>query len=150
MAITVTSPAFATGEPIPRKHAYRPEGQNISPALRWAGVPEGAKELALLCDDPDAPMAEPWVHWMLYGIPATAAGLDERERKGVAGENSWEEGGYGGPFPPKGHGIHHYHFKLYALDAPLGLKPGATKAELLKAMKGHILAQGELVGTYSR
>ena len=150
MAITVTSPAFAAGERIPNKHAYRPEGQNISPPLRWSGVPAGARELALVCDDPDAPVDEPWVHWLLYRIPATAAGLDEGERKGAAGENSWEEAGYGGPFPPKGHGTHHYHFRLYALDAPLALKPGATKAQLLKAMKGHVLAEGELVGTYSR
>lgn len=148
MAITVTSPAFAAGERIPKKHAYRPEGQNVPPALRWTGMPAGARELALICDDPDAPVAEPWVHWVLYGIPATATGLPEGA--GVEGENSWEEGGYGGPFPPKGHGTHHYHFKVYALDVELDLGPGATKAQLLKAMKGHVLAEGELVGTYSR
>lgn len=150
MAITVTSPAFAQGERIPKKHAYRPEGTNVSPPLQWSGVPAGAKELALLCDDPDAPTNEPWVHWVLYKIPATATGLKEGAANGVAGENSWEEGGYGGPMPPAGHGTHHYHFKLFALDAPTNLKPGATKKDLLKAIQGHVLAQGELVGTYSR
>ncbi len=150
MAITVTSPAFAAGERIPKKHAYAPEGENVSPALLWSGVPKGAKELALLCDDPDAPMAEPWVHWVLYKLPATATGLAEGTDEGVAGTNSWDEEGWGGPLPPKGHGTHHYHFKVFALDASLDLKAGATKADVLKAMKGHVLAEGELVGTYSR
>jgi len=150
MAISVTSPAFAPGERIPKKFAFKPEGENVSPALAWSGVPAGAKELALLCDDPDAPRAEPWVHWVLYRIPATAKGLDEGTRVGVSGSNSWDEGGWGGPFPPKGHGTHHYHFKVFALDTPVSLEPLATKADLMKAIKGHVLAQGELVGTYSR
>jgi Raf kinase inhibitor-like YbhB/YbcL family protein len=150
MAITVTSPAFAPGERIPKKHAYAPEGANISPALRWSGVPKPTKELALLCDDPDAPMAEPWVHWVLYKLPPTATGLQEGTAEGIAGVNSWDEEAWGGPLPPKGHGTHHYHFKVFALDAALDLKAGATKADLLKAIKGHVLAQGELVGTYSR
>jgi Raf kinase inhibitor-like YbhB/YbcL family protein len=150
MAITVTSPAFAPGERIPKKHAYAPEGENVSPAIRWSGVPKAAKELVLLCDDPDAPMAEPWVHWVLCKLPATATGLEEGTDLGVAGVNSWDEEGWGGPLPPKGHGTHHYHFKVFALDAALDLKSGATKADLLKAIKGHVLARGEVVGTYSR
>jgi Raf kinase inhibitor-like YbhB/YbcL family protein len=150
MAITVTSPSFAAGERIPKKYAYEPEGENVSPPLRWSGLPEGTKELALLCDDPDAPMAEPWVHWVLFGLPATAKGIDEGKEPGVPGVNSWNKPGWGGPLPPKGHGTHHYHFKLYALGAPVALKKGATKADLLKAIEGHVLAQGELVGTYSR
>ncbi|HEX5136148.1 MAG TPA: YbhB/YbcL family Raf kinase inhibitor-like protein [Planctomycetota bacterium] len=150
MAITVTSPSFAPGERIPKKHAYAPEGENVSPALRWSGVPRSAKELALLCDDPDAPMDEPWVHWVLFKIPTDATGLDEGAKVGVAGGNSWSKPGWGGPLPPKGHGIHHYHFKVFALDAPLALKKGATKADLLKAIQGHVLSEGEIVGTYSR
>ena len=150
MAIAITSPAFAAGERIPKKHAYRPEGQNVSPALRWSGVPEGTKELALLCDDPDAPRPEPWVHWVLAGIPATATSLDEGAKVGTAGKNSWDENGWGGPLPPPGHGTHHYHFQLFAIDTRLDLKPGASKQALLKAIKGHVLDQGELVGTYSR
>lgn len=157
--LTVTSPAFAAGAPIPSRHAYRGEGKNLSPALAWRGVPAGARELALLCDDPDAPRPQPWVHWIAYGLPADLVGLSEgagatgedlRGTPGHQGLNSWDELGWGGPLPPRGHGTHHYHFQLYALDAPLELRPGATKDELLGALAGHVLAQGELVGTYER
>lgn len=149
--LTLTSAAFAAGAPIPQRFAYTGEGENVSPPLAWSGVPAGAQELALICDDPDAPSSEPWVHWVLYGIPASASGLAEGETGGaVAGQNGWGEAGWGGPFPPPGHGVHHYHFKLYALDAPVGLAPGATKPALLQAIEGHVLATAELVGTYER
>ena len=157
MTITVTSEAFQSGQAIPKK--YTGEGEDLSPPLGWAGVPDGTKELALIVDDPDAPRPTPWVHWVIYKIPGEAKGLPEgiektskpRDPAGVLqGQNSWPRLGYGGPMPPRGHGVHHYHFKLHALDAPLAVEPGLDKERLLKAMAGHILAEGELVGTYQR
>ena len=158
--ITVTSEAFKSGEPIPKK--YSEDGSDVSPPLSWQNVPTAAKELALICDDPDAPTSEPWVHWLIYKIPADTNKLPEgvaadAELKSPAGarqgKNSWKMGktvGYRGPAPPKGHGVHHYHFHLYALDAPLSIESKADKKQLLGAMKGHVLAEGELVGTYER
>lgn len=160
MTIQLTSTAVTEGKPIPRKHTG--EGVDVSPALAWSGVPEGTKELALICDDPDAPRPEPWVHWVIYKIPPTTKGLpegvarDERLKEpagALQGENSWPKGenlGYLGPMPPPGHGVHRYFFKLYALDATLDVKPGLDKDGLLRAMKGHILAEGQLMGTYRR
>ena len=156
MSLTVRSSAFDNNTRIPEK--YTGDGQDISPPLTWSGVPEGTKELALICDDPDAPMAEPWVHWVIYKLPPDCTGLPENVPKtgtltsptgGLQGANSWGKLGYGGPAPPPGP-VHHYHFKLYALDAPLNLGPGADKKKLLDAMKGHTLAEGEFVGTYQR
>ncbi len=159
-AIVVRSFAFRSGELIPRRHAYPDEGQNVSPALSWSNVPAAAKELALICDDPDAPTAKPWVHWVIYKIPPSVAGLaegipaDATELTQPAGArqglNSWKRSGWGGPMPPEGDPPHHYHFRVYALDAPLALAAGATKEELLRAMSGHVVAQGEVVGTYRR
>jgi Raf kinase inhibitor-like YbhB/YbcL family protein len=157
MAIKIQSSAFRANAAIPKKHTG--EGADVSPQLAWDGVPPAAKELALICDDPDAPRAEPWVHWVLYKLPASTKELPEGvpAKESLAapagalnGQNDFGKIGYGGPMPPKGHGTHHYHFRLYALDAALALKPGATKQQLLMAMKGHILAEGELVGTYER
>ncbi|MBK9006279.1 MAG: YbhB/YbcL family Raf kinase inhibitor-like protein [Anaerolineae bacterium] len=153
--LTLTSDAFANGGSIPVK--YSCNGRDISPALAWSEPPAGAQSFALLMDDPDAPGG--WVHWVLYNIPADARGLPEDlaitgknvpEGQGnpFTGKNSWGDIGYGGPCPPGG--THRYFFKLYALDEMLGLLPGANKGELLKAMEGHILAQGELVGTFSK
>ncbi|MHC4563275.1 MAG: YbhB/YbcL family Raf kinase inhibitor-like protein [Planctomycetota bacterium] len=156
-AMIVTSTAFADGKAIPRK--YTGDGQDISPPIAWTKAPDGTKELALICDDPDAPRTLPWVHWVIYAIPASAHGLPEgipaeqtpNDPAGsMQGVNSWAATGYRGPSPPKGHGVHHYHFKLYALDTALGLQPGMTKKALLTAMNGRILAEGELVGTYER
>jgi Raf kinase inhibitor-like YbhB/YbcL family protein len=145
----VTSSAFTAGGQIPRK--YTKEGENISPPLEWSGVPAQAKELALIVDDPDAPQAHPWVHWVAYKIPADSHGLAEGAKSGlVAGKNSFGELRYDGPMPPPGHGVHHYHFKLYALDVPIDGTPGKTKGALLEAMEGHVLARGELAGTYER
>lgn len=149
MGFELKSPAFDRQAPIPRRHTG--EGEDVSPALEWKGAPQGTKELALVCDDPDAPRPKPWVHWVLYGIPAATTGLAEGdEGDAVEGKNDFGRPGYGGPMPPKGHGVHHYHFKLYALDAPAGLEPGATKEQLLAAIRGHVLAETELVGTYER
>jgi hypothetical protein len=156
MAMTLTSPAFRDGERVPKR--YTGEGQDLSPPLEWSDPPEGAKALAVICDDPDAPRGT-WDHWLLWNLPPTLRKLPEgapaRERLAdlggaVQGNNSWPKIGYGGPMPPPGHGTHHYHFVLYALDAGLDLAPGANKAALQKAMKGHVLAEARLVGTYSR
>jgi hypothetical protein len=147
--LDVRSPAFDAGETIPRK--YTGEGEDISPPLEWHGVPEQTKELALICDDPDAPSKQPWVHWVLYNISPEINDLPEGKSGGASeGQNSFGNAGYGGPMPPQGHGVHHYHFKLYALDQPVKLKAGATKDEVLKAIEGHVIEQGELVGVYQR
>jgi len=149
MAINLTSTAFAANKPIPKK--YTGEGADLSPPLSWSGVPQGTQELALICDDPDAPTPKPWVHWVAFKIPPTQTSLPEHARENlVHGQNDFKKTGYGGPMPPPGHGVHHYHFRLYALDAPIQAGPGLTKDQLLDAMKGHILAEGELVGTYER
>lgn len=157
--IAVASRAFDPGEPIPQ--AYTGEGDDRSPPLEWSGVPEGAKELVLIVDDPDAPTDDPWVHWVLYGVPAGVRELPEGA-SGQAGtlpggakqgRNSWPSGrttGYRGPMPPPGHGIHHYHFKLYALGVALEAEPGLTKDQLLQKIEGHVIGFGELVGTYVR
>jgi Raf kinase inhibitor-like YbhB/YbcL family protein len=160
MAIEITSTAFGNGEPIPKK--YTGEGADVSPPLAWSGVPDGAKELALICDDPDAPTPEPWVHWVIYRIPANVTALPEgvdtasqpsQPAGALQGKNSWPSGqtvGYRGPMPPPRHGVHHYFFKLYALDAALDVEAGASKNSLLQALEGHVLDQGQLMGTYER
>ena len=157
MKLSIQSTAFGEGQPIPR--LYSGEGKDVSPPLSWSGVPEGAKELAMIVDDPDAPRPEPWVHWVIYKIPVDAVGLAEAipadaELSSPAGtlqgRNTSGDIGYHGPMPPPGHGVHHYHFKLYALDTQLELKAGADKQALLAAMEGHVVGQGELIGTYQR
>ncbi|MFP4057271.1 MAG: YbhB/YbcL family Raf kinase inhibitor-like protein [Candidatus Brocadiia bacterium] len=146
--LELTSSAFGPGERIPVK--YTADGDDVSPPLAWSGVPGSARELALVCDDPDAPAPEPWVHWVLYKIPADRSSLAEGDAGGaVEGTNSFAESGYRGPAPPPG-GVHRYRFRIYPLDQPLDLPPGASKAQLLEAMAGHILGEGELVGTYGR
>ncbi|MDR3634881.1 MAG: YbhB/YbcL family Raf kinase inhibitor-like protein [Isosphaeraceae bacterium] len=157
MSITVKSTAFDEGQAIPKR--YTGDGEDLSPPLSWSQLPAGTKSLALVVDDPDAPRADPWVHWLIYRIPAEATGLKEgvpqkeqlAEPAGaLQGKNSWGTAGYRGPAPPKGHGTHHYHFKLYALNLALDLKPGLEKHDLLNAISGHVLGHGELVGTYQR
>lgn len=156
VTITVKSSAFDGGKPIPKKHAYKGEGENVSPPLSWSGVPATAKTLAIICDDPDAPSPKrprekPWVHWVVYNIPGDKTSLAESDHGGgVLGKTDFGEKAYGGPMPPPGSGTHRYFFKIYALDTRLDLKAGATKDELLKAMEGHIVAKGELHGTYER
>jgi hypothetical protein len=148
-ALAVTSSSFKAGKSIPKK--YTGEGENISPQLAWTGAPAGTREFALICDDPDAPRPQPFVHWVLYGIPSNVTSLAEAvSGVGTDGLNGRGKPGYTGPMPPPGSGVHHYHFKVYALDQALSLKPGLGKDELLKGMEGHIIAQGELMGTYER
>ena len=151
--IELKSSSFNHEKPIPVK--FTCEGDDISPDLSWGELPDGTLELALICDDPDAPVGT-WVHWVVYGIPADTGNFSESfptveqtETGILQGENSWGRIGYGGPCPPKGK-PHRYFFKLYALDKELGLKPGADKATLEKAMKGHTIGYGELMGTYAR
>lgn len=147
--IDIKSPAFDANAPIPRK--YTGEGEDISPPLAWSGLPDNTQEIAIICDDPDAPTPEPWVHWVLYGLPASVDALEEgADGTGKAGINSFDRKGYGGPMPPPGHGTHHYHFKIYALDTELDLPAGARKADVEKAIADHVLDQGELIGTYER
>ncbi len=149
MAVQVWSPAFEAGGAIPRR--YTGEGEDVSPPLEWTGLPEGTREVALICDDPDAPMPEPFVHWVVYKVSADSAGFPEGDTGGaLEGRNSFARMGYGGPMPPEGHGTHHYYFKIYALDTQLDATPGLTKDQLLAAMEGHVLDEGELVGTYER
>lgn len=152
-ALRLTSPVFASGKPIP--DPFTCTSRNVSPPLRWTGVPKEAKSLALICDDPDAPR-KTWVHWVVYDLPVKLAGLPEGVPKtdklptgGLQGINDFHKVGYDGPCPPKG-GPHRYFFKLYALDTTLNLKPRATKAAVLKAMKGHVVAKAQLLGTYKR
>lgn len=152
MAITVTSPAFTEGGTIPSK--YTCDGKNISPPLKWAGATPAAKSFALISDDPDAPMGT-WVHWVMWNIPANVNELAENIPTDKDLPNGSKQGitdfrryGYGGPCPPSG--THRYYFKLYALDTMLDLPANTTKADLLNAMKGHILAEGQLMAKYKR
>jgi Raf kinase inhibitor-like YbhB/YbcL family protein len=152
MAFQLTSSAFEHEGPIPGK--YSCDGENVSPPLRWGDPPEGAQSFALIFDDPDAP-AGTWVHWVLYNIPGEARALPDAVPAEVKlvdgslhGKNSWRRMDYGGPCPPGG--THRYFFKLYALDTMLDLPAGATREQLEQAMEGHILAQAELMGTYTR
>ncbi|NCT67813.1 MAG: YbhB/YbcL family Raf kinase inhibitor-like protein [Rhodanobacteraceae bacterium] len=154
MSLNLRSPAFASHAAIPAR--YTCDGNEASPPLQWSGVPAKAKSLALIVDDPDAPdPAAPqtvWVHWVLYDLPAAADGLPEavdsaRLPPGAReGRNDFGRTGYGGPCPPVGR--HRYFFKLYALDTVLPDLGRPDKARLLAAMKGHVVAQAELVGTY--
>ncbi|MBI3849061.1 MAG: YbhB/YbcL family Raf kinase inhibitor-like protein [Verrucomicrobia bacterium] len=149
----LTSETFAEGHPIPTK--YTCDGADVSPPLQWSGAPPGTKSFALICDDPDAPMGT-WVHWVLYGLPASISALPEKlptsdklpdgARQGIT---HFKRTGYGGPCPPPGT-PHRYFFKLYALDTELALKPRVTKPDLLKAMQGHVLSEASLMGVYQR
>jgi hypothetical protein len=152
MSLVLKSAAFSEGGWIPEK--YTCDGDNVSPPLEWSGIPAGTATLALICDDPDAPMGT-WVHWVVFNIPPETDGLPENvppERElrqgGLQGINDFRKIGYGGPCPPGG--THRYFFKLYALDCRLDLPAGITKSQLMAAMEGHILDQAVLMGRYSR
>lgn len=152
MDIKVTSAAFEEGGLIPPN--YTCDGADISPPLRWDAAPEGTKSIALISDDPDAPMGT-WVHWVLYNLPAETTELAENIPAQETLPNGAKQGitdfrrvGYGGPCPPSG--THRYFFKIYCVDETLDLPPRSDKAALLKAMDGHVLAQGQLMGKYER
>jgi hypothetical protein len=156
MTLSLKSPAFSPLGEIPKR--YTCEGSDVSPPLAWSGVPEGTESVALVVDDPDAPDPKApkmtWVHWVLYNLPPTAGALPEAVAPEALppgtqqGLNDWNRPGYGGPCPPIGR--HRYFHKLYALDTVItGLK-SPTKAELVRAMEGHVLAETELIGTYQK
>jgi Raf kinase inhibitor-like YbhB/YbcL family protein len=148
MALALTSSAFGPGAEIPSK--YTCEGSDLAPALSWSGAPARTKSLALVMDDPDAPRGT-WVHWMVVDLPPSAASLPEGGALPAgarSGTNSWNRTGYGGPCPPSGR--HRYFFKLYALDALLPQLAKPNKEQLESAMKGHILEQAQLMGTYQK
>ena len=152
MTISVSSSAFQEGGMIPAK--YTCDGDDLSPPLQWADVPEGARSIALICDDPDAPMGT-WVHWVMWNVPPSVGDLAEGvppkpelpdgSRQGIS---DFGRPGYGGPCPPSG--THRYYFTIYALDATLDLPASARKADLVKAMKGHVVAEGQLMARYRR
>lgn len=155
--LSVASEMFGYGEEIQKK--YTADGENISPALSWYGVPSAAKSLALLLEDPDAPTPNPFVHWIAFNIPAWVPGIPQaipanehlfQPVEMMQGKNSSLKIGYIGCAPPKGDSPHHYHFQLFALDRVLNLSPGAGRSALMNATKGHVLTMGELVGTYQR
>jgi Raf kinase inhibitor-like YbhB/YbcL family protein len=154
VSLTLQSSAFSSAGNIPAE--YTCEGDDVSPALEWKGAPAGTRSFALIVDDPDAPDPKApkmtWVHWILYDLPADATALPKGVKKLPAGTreglNDWKRTGYGGPCPPIGR--HRYFHKLYALDAMLGDLKNPRKAELERAMQGHILAQAELLGTYQK
>lgn len=153
MAFTISSPSFQNGAQIPKKFAC--DGEDISPELQWTPPAAGTKSLALIVDDPDAPVGT-WTHWVLYDLPPQTTSLSENVKKqehlptgAIQGRNDFRKIGYGGPCPPAGK-AHRYFFKLYALDKKLDLKPGASKQEVERGMQGHILAQAELMGKYQR
>ncbi len=153
--LTLTSSAFAPGTAIPVRYSCSSANAQ-SPPLAWSGVPAAAKTLALIVRDPDAPNGN-FIHWVVYNLPASAKGLDSSVAGGselgngaLQGINGTGEAGYKGPCPPPGSGPHHYHFELMALDRALDLKPGASAAEVKEAARGHVIASGELIGTFSR
>jgi Raf kinase inhibitor-like YbhB/YbcL family protein len=159
--MNLTSAVFRSDQPIPKRYAG--DGADLSPPLQWTEPPEESASFALFCEDPDASDPQepghPFVHWVIYDIPVSIRNLPEGipatpalpgALSALQGVNSFGKVGYGGPMPPVGHGTHHYHFTLYALDIELDLDPEATKHQLFEAMKGHILARATLVGTYER
>lgn len=142
----LTSPAFKNNELIPKKYSYRDE--NLSPPLEITGVPAEAKSLALICDDPDAPVGT-WVHWVVWNLDPELSRIEEGEvpAEAVLGKNSWGKAEWGGPAPPSG--THRYVFKLYALKSPVAVKRGASAEDLERAMQGQIIAETQLIGLFS-
>mgnify|MGYP005842557625 CR=1 FL=1 len=143
--LSVKSPAFENNQLIPAK--YTCDGDDVNPPLAIEGIPEGTKTLALIVDDPDCPTGT-WDHWVVWNIPATTNKIAENTVPGTEGMNDFRRRSYGGPCPPSG--THRYFFKVYALDTKLDLSPTSRKSDLEKAMQGHVLAKGELVGLYRR
>ena len=147
--LVVTSPAFKHGVAIPAE--YTCNGDERLPPLKWSAPPEGAASIAVIVDDPDAPLGT-WVHWVVFDLPGDLSSLEAETSLAIATEatNSWGNIGWGGPCPPKDHGPHRYFFRVYALDARLGLLPETTRIDVDRAMQGHVLAQGSMMGTFER
>ena len=147
--LKIESPVFGAHGNIPAKHTG--EGEDVSPEITWSGVPEGTKQLALICHDPDAPLPHGFTHWVVYGIPADAGGIPEGGGgQFTEGANDFGNQGYNGPMPPEGHGTHHYYFWVYALSTELDAGPGLTRAELLDAIGDQVIEQARMIGTYKR
>jgi Raf kinase inhibitor-like YbhB/YbcL family protein len=144
---TLSSSAFKHGAAVPRRHTC--DGEDVSPALAWSGVPEGTRSLALVVDDPDAP-GRTFLHWLAWGLEPEAGSLGEGEAAPVEGTNDFGSTGYRGPCPPPGHGPHRYFFRLHALGAPVDVRGGAGRDELERAIRDHQLGTAELMGTYER
>ena len=145
--LAITCGAFGADEAIPTEHAR--EGADETPMLSISGVPEGTRELAIICHDPDAPLPNGFTHWVVYGIPADVTEIRD-DGAFTQGVNDYGNPGYNGPNPPEGHGPHRYYFWVYALDAPLDAPPGLSRAELVERMADHIIEQARIVGTYER
>jgi Raf kinase inhibitor-like YbhB/YbcL family protein len=154
--LKVTSAAFEDNGRIPPR--FTADGANISPPLAWSNIPPDAKSLALIVEDPDA-QQPPSVHWLVYGIPPGVQGIPEglptrpelqNPITAVQGSNTRGTVGYAGPEPPRGHGTHKYHFRLYALDEPIQVEPGITRDQLMQLITSHVIATGEVIGTYER
>jgi Raf kinase inhibitor-like YbhB/YbcL family protein len=145
--LELRSPAFDEGEPIPRKHTC--DGEDVSPQLAWSSVPEGARTLALIMHDPDAPSGD-FIHWLAWNIDPEPGELAEGVRPPAEGTNGFGNGGYGGPCPPPGHGAHRYVHHLYAVDTELDLEPGAAREQLEDALDGRVIGEARLIGTYER
>jgi Raf kinase inhibitor-like YbhB/YbcL family protein len=143
----LTSDAFGEGEPIPKRHTC--DGDDVSPTLAWSSLPEGARSLALIVDDPDAPSGD-FVHWLAWNIDPASGGLEEGVPAPAQGTNGFGRPGYAGPCPPPGNGPHRYFHRLYALDGELDLEPGAAREQLEDAIEGKVLAEAQLMGTYQR
>jgi Raf kinase inhibitor-like YbhB/YbcL family protein len=148
--IVVTSDAFTAGSPLPRTATA--DGEGVPPPLQWSNVPSDAASIVILCEDPDAPFPEPFVHWSVYGVPGpvTTALTTHVDPSWKEGQNSKLARGFTGAAPPPGHGVHRYHFQVFALDRTIELDAGAGRGALLEQMRGHVLAWGELVGTHER
>jgi Raf kinase inhibitor-like YbhB/YbcL family protein len=145
--LAVATESFQPGDAMPARHAL--DGENVSPVLSWSGLPESTVSIAAICEDPDAPSGT-FVHWVGSGIDPEAGGLGEGESAPNEGRNGFGNTGYDGPAPPPGHGTHRYYFRLFALDTDPELGPGASREELEAAIEGHVLASGEVMGTYER
>jgi Raf kinase inhibitor-like YbhB/YbcL family protein len=154
-SISVESPSFRNGQPIPDRHAG---GHGRSPALKWSAPPPRTREIVVLCEDPDAPMPEPFVHWIVTGLPADTVELSEGQPPSskplasgaVQSRNDVGKDGYYGPEPPRGHGVHRYHFQVLAVDRPLQLRAPIHRDQLVEALRGHVIGWGDLIGTYER
>lgn len=147
--LKIESPAFGFGERIPDK--YTVNGDDVSPPLEISGIPEGTRQLAVVCHDPDAPLPWGFTHWVVYGIPADTTRIEENGGgKFTQGRTDFGKDEYGGPAPPPGHGDHHYYFWVYALDTEVDAGPGLTRRQLLERIEDHILEQNRTVGVYTR
>lgn len=148
--LRVASTAFKPSGRIPKNYAG--DGDNLSPPLEWSGVPRTTRQFALVCHDPDAPLPLGFTHWVVYGIPESVTRLAEGQKPEafIPGVNDARRQGYTGPYPPTGHGVHHYYFWVYALGEAMTLKPDLNRSQLLEAISGHIIEQARLVGIYER